>query len=238
METTKPDHSDILQNLMHDIRHLTHLIVSNIELLQKQTSRQSETMPFITTAFYSAEMLSARLALVDAQLNPERFYAQDPVTARVYAKFDKAAKILRVKARQSKLEFKLDGKTEFTWEVYPIFDLLPFVILDNAIKYSPKSYPVTISLVENQVGLSVTVDSFGPTMADDELSQAFNKYFRGKNAELVTQDGEGIGLFLAKSIADLHEVDLSIQSGPRLTDISGVPFGRFFVELGFSRAKR
>ena len=182
-------------------------------------------------------MLSARLALVDAELNPERFYAQDTVTARIYAKFDKAARILRIKARQKNVTCKLDGKTEFSWDVYPIFDIMPFVILDNAIKYSPKSYPVTISFVENTGGLSVSVDSFGPTMANDELSKAFTKYFRGQNAVSVTQDGEGIGLFLAKSIAELHEVDLRIQSGPARTDISGVPYGTFTTQVDFRRGQ-
>jgi signal transduction histidine kinase len=238
MKTTEPDLGDILKNLMHDVRHLTHLIRSNIELLQRQTSTQSETIPFINTAFYSTEMLSARLALVDAQLNPERFYAQGTFVARVYAKFDKAAKILRVKAKQKNVTCKLEGRTDFSWEMYPIFDLMPFVILDNAVKYSPKSYPVSISLVENKDGLSVCVESFGPTMVDDEPSQAFTKYFRGQNAKSVTDDGEGIGLFLAKSIADLHEVALSIQSGPPRTEISGVPYGTFTAQLDFRRAKR
>lgn len=220
---------------MHDIRHLMHLLVSNIELLQKQTTKQSETVPIIDNAFWTAEMISARLAVVDAELNPERFYAQHTVSARVYAKFDKATRILRVKARPKNVTCKLDGQTDFSWETYPIFDLLPFVILDNAIKYSPKSYPVTISLVENKGGLLVRVESFGPTMSDDERLNAFNKYFRGQNAQSVTQDGEGIGLFLAKSIADLHEVDLSIELGPPLTSISDIPYGTFAAQLNFKR---
>lgn len=92
---------------------------------------------------------------------------------------------------------------------YKIFDLLPFVLLDNAIKYSPKDKDIRVTFLEKDNSLSVTIMSYGPPLLAGEEQFVFEETFRGENVKNTTE-GSGIGLSLAKKICDIHDISIMI----------------------------
>jgi signal transduction histidine kinase len=87
------------------------------------------------------------------------------------------------------------------------FSELLGILMDNAIKYSNKKITLTL---EDHV-LKVTND--GATISKDALPHVFDRFYQAdKNSE-----GVGLGLSIAKSLADRNHWNLSVKSNSNTT---------------------
>lgn len=109
---------------------------------------------------------------------------------------------------------------------------MPFILLENAVKYAPDGSVVNIIFREEYNNLYISIVSEGPTCAEDELSHLFTKGFRGSGAMLTKVPGNGVGLNLAKELCDVHDIKINIKSRYD-HKIGGVPYGEFEVNLSF-----
>lgn len=83
-------------------------------------------------------------------------------------------------------------------------------LLSNAQKYTERG-KITVNVADNGNGqLSISVSDTGYGIAADALPHIFDRYYQAKGSHQAS--GTGIGLSLAKSLANLHEAELSVQS--------------------------
>ncbi len=75
-------------------------------------------------------------------------------------------------------------------------------LLDNALRYSPDSTPVLITLVEDAGHATVSVIDTGPGIPASEHSDVFDRYRRGSTA--LCTGGSGLGLYACKRIVEAH----------------------------------
>jgi two-component system sensor histidine kinase MprB len=84
-------------------------------------------------------------------------------------------------------------------------------LVDNALKYSASEQRVTLSLrYVAGSGLLVRVADAGQGIAEQDLAQVFQPFFRAASVRGVV--GHGIGLPLAQRIAALHGGELALRS--------------------------
>lgn len=85
--------------------------------------------------------------------------------------------------------------------------------LTNAIKYSPGSQRVeiTVRLCDNQMYLAVK--DFGIGMPAEHLTRVFEKFYRVEETSLQFQ-GLGIGLYICKEIIERHGGKIGVNSIP------------------------
>jgi signal transduction histidine kinase len=92
-------------------------------------------------------------------------------------------------------------------------------LLDNAVKYTPKGR-VVIGVTQADGKATVAVEDTGVGIAAEQLPYVFERFFRGDPARGRTE-GAGLGLAIARWIADVHGATLSIASrlgeGTRVT---------------------
>jgi len=97
--------------------------------------------------------------------------------------------------------------------VFGNFDLLYIAIkniIENGCKYSTDNRSrVVVSCSPQQ--LSISVSNKGDVIAEQEIEQIFQPFYRGENATELK--GFGLGLPLAKRIIGLHKGQISVQSG-------------------------
>jgi len=95
---------------------------------------------------------------------------------------------------------------------------LLMVLLDNALRYSPQSAGITVAVTRQDETLSVAVQDGGIGIPADDLPHVFDRFVRGSNA---LPGGTGLGLPVAKAIAEAHGGQLTIDSregdGTRVT---------------------
>jgi two-component system, OmpR family, heavy metal sensor histidine kinase CusS len=88
------------------------------------------------------------------------------------------------------------------------------ILLDNAIKYTPDSGEVRVEVFRNGAAAGVLVRDTGIGIAPGEQRQIFERYYQGDLRERRTQPGCGLGLSIARWIADAHRADITLDSVP------------------------
>lgn len=90
-----------------------------------------------------------------------------------------------------------------------------FVILDNAVKYSPDKKAVNIDVSHKKKRVTISVTDQGPGIKPDELTHIFERFYRADSARSKsTVEGYGIGLALAKHIVESHDGTIAVSSKP------------------------
>ena len=85
-------------------------------------------------------------------------------------------------------------------------------LLDNSLKYSSKSPLVTISTRDVIGGLIIRIKDNGIGIAKDNHKRIFEKLFRVPTGDLHNVKGFGLGLSYVKSIIDLHNRKIMVES--------------------------
>jgi signal transduction histidine kinase len=87
-------------------------------------------------------------------------------------------------------------------------------LLDNAIKYSPADGEVEVRAYTEDGRVRVDVCDTGPGIAKEDQRLIFEKFGRVAGAG-ATRPGTGLGLFIARSIAEAHGGTLEVSSSPQ-----------------------
>lgn len=91
---------------------------------------------------------------------------------------------------------------------------LAFILLDNAIKYTPAGGTVTLSTRRNGRKAELTVLDTGPGIATEHHHRLFDRFFRIDDARTHSVSGTGLGLAIAKLIAEANHGTLAVRSNP------------------------
>ncbi len=84
------------------------------------------------------------------------------------------------------------------------------ILLDNALRYSHAGGQVEVEANMKDDRLEVHVRDQGIGLDEESVSHAFERFYRGRQAQSHAEQGTGLGLPVAKAIVDAHggEIDL------------------------------
>jgi signal transduction histidine kinase len=103
-------------------------------------------------------------------------------------------------------EFKIMGDKGSLVELF-------IILIDNAIKYSDKNSKIEIKTFGQGRKIIVTVKDYGYGIKSADLPYVFDRFFRADNSRAKNKvSGYGLGLSLAKQIADLNEAQIEVES--------------------------
>jgi signal transduction histidine kinase len=85
-------------------------------------------------------------------------------------------------------------------------------LIDNAVKYSPEGGEVRISAAPTNGAVRISVRDDGPGIPRDQQVRIFEKFGR-VDVPGASKPGTGLGLFIARSIAEAHGGSLDVTSG-------------------------
>ena len=86
---------------------------------------------------------------------------------------------------------------------------LLLIVLDNAIKYTPRGGRVQLDVVAQNGKRSAIVTDTGIGIPPEQLPRIFERFYRGDRARSQTE-GAGLGLAIARWIADLHGATIAV----------------------------
>jgi signal transduction histidine kinase len=151
-------------------------------------------------------LLLARADSGELPLRRERIYLDDVALDAAHA--------ARALAQRKGVELSV---TEF--EEAPVMGdrtlvrQLIIILLDNAVKFTPAGGSVTMRVVAGDGRPTLEVSDTGAGISQEHLPHVFERFFRGDPAR-ARSDGAGLGLAIARWIADEHGAEISIMSEP------------------------
>ncbi len=214
---------------LHDIKTGISLIFRNTESLiyeeQGNTfDEKVENAPQNKKAlFKSVSLLEERIKMMDLISNPSAAYHGQKRPTPVYRVFDKFVRLYSSLAYDSrKITLRLTGTSFNNPHLYESFGTIPLVLIDNAIKYSRESQEITLKLQDlNNNGVSVSISSLSPRIEHENI---FDKGVRGKYAPKVARMGQGLGLYLAKIVAEANGFEIQHSETDTLFSVDGVEY--------------
>jgi len=85
-------------------------------------------------------------------------------------------------------------------------------LIDNAIKYSPQSSVVTVTLKETDTKAEIIVEDHGIGIPPEAQPRIFSRFFRARNALLADAVGSGLGLYIAAEVVRKHNGDIRFET--------------------------
>jgi two-component system OmpR family sensor kinase len=86
------------------------------------------------------------------------------------------------------------------------------ILLDNAVKYTPEGGEVRVWVHESDGQVGVTVHDTGVGIPEEELPHIFERFYRTDEAR--PRGGAGLGLAIARQIAEAHGGTIEVRSTP------------------------
>lgn len=228
------NHKELLENLMHELSGINAIIKASAEALSKGTrgamdkqaiSHHSELV--LSNAF----LLSTQLDIVNYQLNPDFIEIEKPDKRNLYGKFHKAIISYNRIAKQKDVKILVKGSLKTLIDSYPVIDTLPILIIDNAIKYSPRNDEIEINFYEDENEIEVEVCNMGPYLTCEELEVIYDRGYRGIEAIKTDIPGHGYGMSFIKYICDIHNAFLEVNSEQNPINYGGVKYSEFSIRI-------
>lgn len=85
-------------------------------------------------------------------------------------------------------------------------------LLENAIRYTPAGGNVTVSMATTANRLIIKVRDTGIGITTKDRSSIFERFYRADNAIAKENKGNGLGLYIARTIASDHGGDLAFAA--------------------------
>lgn len=209
----------------HDIQYLIGSL-NAISVLKEADKRSIEVLQ---KKFEEVNLISI---LVSAKSAFFRYLTEDTSRLRkddvsITGKCFKIHKGIEFLARSNRkeVESSFNSNSKSTVKMVDIFEFIPFIIVENAIKYGPKHINVDFDIKEMAAGIIVEISSYGPELDVGEEVKIFERGYRGRRALEMGIEGHGMGLFqIKKAAAHLFGGDVSVRQTGTPVSISGVPY--------------
>ncbi len=98
------------------------------------------------------------------------------------------------------------------------------ILLDNAIRYTPKSGEIWAEVSLAADSALVTVRDTGVGMSEDVRLHVFDRFYQADLRERKSKAGNGLGLSIGRWIADAHGAELTVESTPQQGSVFQIKF--------------
>lgn len=89
---------------------------------------------------------------------------------------------------------------------------LLYILLDNALKYTPNGGKVELALSRKQDELKIKVSDTGVGIRPEEQPFIFDRFYRADKVRSRQEGSYGLGLSIAKWIVDIHQGTIEVNS--------------------------
>jgi PAS domain S-box-containing protein len=176
----------------------TETIRQGLQVIEEESDRLSEVMNKL--------LLASRLSAGAMKLEKESVYLPSIVQKVVR----------RLGSLTSHHQFLVDFTADFPMVVGEpqLLEQALTNLIENAVKYSPRGGKVTVTGKQKENQVSVTVADQGIGIAAGDMEYLFKRFHRLEKGQSRKIQGTGLGLYICKSIVEVHGGMLEVKSEP------------------------
>jgi len=149
-----------------------------------------------------------RLANGNGQIEDPETVELKIVLNGAVGRLSKVAAGKKISINQKVDDISVKGDPDSLQELFSVF-------IDNAIKYSPANTKVTVQAVRRGKEAVIKISDHGNGIAAAEMPNIFDRFYRADSSRSKSQTGGyGLGLAIAKQIAQAHYGHIEVTSLP------------------------
>lgn len=192
-----------ITNASHELKTPLTVITTSLKVLEMEVGEQK----WISKAQAQTEKMSALVndLVTLSRLDEEKpvlriadFNISEAVTETTESFRDFAA------AQGHDLETKIPSGLIYRGDEYAVRQLVS-ILLDNAVKYSDEGGGIRLSLERAKRGVVLKTCNACTGMDPAELGRLFDRFYRVEKSRSKQTGGFGVGLSIARSIAEAHK---------------------------------
>jgi signal transduction histidine kinase len=208
--TLKPVHENMkaqeqfVANASHELRTpLSTMRMENEVMRRDKKATKEDYAQLIDSNLEEVDKLSglcSRLLMLshNEKMAISEFDVAEAV-AEAVLRVELAAKVKNIRIINEARAMRIDANFEALVEILEI-------LLENAVKYSPRETVVTIGNDERRI----FVRDEGVGIAEEDLPHIFERFYRAEKSH--TTEGHGLGLALAERLAEQQNLRISVQN--------------------------
>ncbi|MCS0653620.1 HAMP domain-containing sensor histidine kinase [Cytobacillus firmus] len=213
--------TELITNVSHDLRTPLTSIITYTELLKSGEVSEDDRSAYLEIIDRKSKRLKvliddlfevSKMATGNIELRKERVDLVQ-LLQQALAEHDNAIRDSNLQFRVTKPDHpaiaNVDGQ-----KLWRVFDNL----IGNILKYSLEHSRVYIALAKVKGQAVITFKNVSKYELDDQSEELYERFKRGDKSRHT--DGSGLGLAIAKSIIDLHEGNLEIDTDGDLFKVS------------------
>ena len=214
----------------HELRTPATVILGYIEMLERYGADDKalldESVDAIRSEAHNMQSLLENLLFIartdqNRQKLNKKILDLDDIVGEVMSKMKVAIKTHKVELLEN-TPAKIFGDETMIRQMLRIF-------LDNAVKYTPEGGSIKVNSTNDGEKILLSISDSGIGIAPENQDKIFDRFFRIDKESLVSEaNGSGLGLSIAKWIADNHGIKISVDSEPGkgTTFILNIPFAK------------
>ena len=203
-----------IKELVTDISHQTKTPIANICLYTQLLEEKSpqELKPYVQQIHQQAEKLEFLIqSLTKLSRLESNIVEVKPVRQELSGLLAESLEDIRPKAEKKEIELccayvgSVSAFYDKKWTKEALGN-----VLDNAVKYSPESSRIQISVMEYEMYAAISVKDHGIGIREEDTAKIFRRFYRAD--ALQQEDGAGIGLYLAREIVRRENGYIKVKS--------------------------
>jgi len=224
----------------HDLRTPLALIRTNAELALRRPRTESEYRETLERILGASEettrLIDALLTLARADLGATQLRFDNVELTPLLHKAGQKAAVLALEKGVTFSE-SLSEEPLFLRADAAAIERLVLALLDNAVKYTPAGGQVQFrSFAESDFAVLEVEDS-GIGISAEDLPRIFDRFFRADQARSREVPGSGLGLSIARWVAEAHNGTIEVASRPGQGSLFRVRLPLTTQELPIAEAK-
>ena len=202
--------NDLIAMLAHDFKGPLTTIVGFADVLAEDERFDEESRKFLTMISSSAMRLASlatdTLALSRLEQNELTLELEEFDLVALVRDIVRVFSVTRaIDLRTDRPELVIGGDPARLRQVFEN-------LIGNAIKYSPGGEPIEVFLRAKGRGVEVSVRDHGIGIPDADKAKLFGRFARAQNARALGISGTGFGLYLTKTIVEMHGGTINVDS--------------------------
>lgn len=193
----------------HELR--TPLAVMQTEIEVALRNKNADKKMLTETLSSNLEEI-ARLRILSDQLLALTKLDTDVLNRDSFSLSKAVKKRINELEKQFTIAIKNEVKPNITFagDEYLLMEIVT-ILVSNAVQYSGKNPKILVGLAKDRNSIRLWVSDNGIGIKPEEIDEVFERFYRGTNGN-KQQSGHGLGLALARDIAEKSGGQLSVES--------------------------
>ncbi len=206
--------SEFFANISHELRTPLTLIISPVTEILRSAGPGAESNALKVVhrnATRLLRMIDDLLDLAKLEAGGLRLQVKDLDVGGLAKRVAENARPA-AQARGIDLRFSTNGSAPEMFGDEHRVEIILTNLVGNAMKFTPESGTIDVRVIYNRAGASVEVADTGPGIPKEQQERIFDRFHQTDGSERRRAGGVGIGLSLARQLAQLHGGSITVES--------------------------